>query len=180
MPAMIISSSEYSKLVHLYVVHVYDVQKSNMVGGRRTRTRTRTFVRVRDWEGRTRTKVRGKIASCTTVWTPLKGEREDTSITDSSSSGRARADDASTFCPSFEYYLVRIKSVFIWIIFSLLDMIYISYWIHCSKKIMIVSNLNSQWWVWEDLIKWRISWLIILQLERYESLGKKIWVTVYW
>ena len=72
MPAMVISSSEYSKLVHLYVVHVYDVQKSNIVGGRRTRTRTRTFVRVRDWEGRTRTKVRGKIASCTTVWTPLK------------------------------------------------------------------------------------------------------------
>ena len=27
-PAMIISSSEYTKLVHLYVVHVYDVQKN--------------------------------------------------------------------------------------------------------------------------------------------------------
>ena len=48
---MIVSSSEYSKLVHLYVVHVYDVQKSNMVGGRRTRAHTRTFVRVRGWEG---------------------------------------------------------------------------------------------------------------------------------
>ena len=43
-------------------------KKSNTVGGRRTRTHTRTSVRVRGWEGRTRTKVRGKIASCTTVW----------------------------------------------------------------------------------------------------------------
>ena len=43
-------------------------KKSNTVG--RRRTRTRTFVRVRRWEGHTRTKVRGKIALCTTVWTP--------------------------------------------------------------------------------------------------------------
>ena len=56
---MIISSSEYGKLVHLYVVHVYDVRGVHTVV--HEAILPRTFVRVRPSQSRTRTKVRVRV-----------------------------------------------------------------------------------------------------------------------